>query len=700
MSQSRARLLALAERAGIAALIASILTAIATSLPATNVLQGWISDASVAARVEIIGSRPLTADNVLIIGMDQRTLNSPELSRIPQAMFSPAYAKLAQKALDHGARGLIIDVILAYDAKDLQLDEDAPLRRYDDAFLKLLKSERKAGRVVLGRSAGVLPARRFRLIAGARGIGMVEVPQGPGGVVRRVPTVWPDRDGKLHPTLSGRALSLMGHETTEIVTLLPPDAITNLPIVSMIDVLRCGDVGKVRALLGGKMLFLGGVLPGQDRLRAPDVMIERAPEPPRNIEPDDASVACQFHPPFVRAADEPTMPGVFIHAAAVDAVIAGWQVEQLGRVPVLALIFLSGFMSALVSIYFRPALGIAAMTFGAGMVFLTSVAALEQGYFLPVAWAIVAGPVGFLAGYGLRIRLLDRKSNLMRREFGRYLSPVLVQQMVDTGQLPQLAGEERDVTVMFADLRGFTAASEKVGSADLMLVLNRYLDAMASVIATRGGYVDKFIGDAVMAIFNAPAHMDDHVHQAVAAGHEIADRIGEMARADQAAGAVSFGIKVGIATGTATLGNVGARDRVNYTVVGEIVNLAARLEGMPSLFGTPIVIGPHTAKAVEGRYRLLRIATIQVKGKTTGDSIYAPFDDPETAELNGLIAAYHIALDRFEAGMFDEADAAWTKLMDLDWPGAPIARAMVREARKLAAAPPESWKGVLAARPE
>jgi adenylate cyclase len=336
------------------------------------------------------------------------------------------------------------------------------------------------------------------------------------------------------------------------------------------------------------------------------------------------------------------------------------------------------------------------MSIVVGGVFLAAVLALERGMQLQPAWAMVAGPVGFLAGYGIRIRLLDRASYRMRREFGRYLSPVLVQHMVDTGQLPRLGGEEREVTVLFADLSGFTAASERLESAELMRVLNRYLDAIAGVIADRGGYVDKFIGDAVMAMFNAPAPMDDHAAQAVAAAHEIEQRVRRMANDDRTGGRYAFRVKVGIATGPATVGNVGARDRVNYTVVGETVNIAARLEALPGLFDTPIVIGPRAAEAVAGRYRMLRIATVHVKGITEGVPVFAPIDRPKEPEIEERLARYHRALDDFENGRFAAA-AAWSDLAAETWPGAPIAARMRREAERHATTPPKNWKGILEA---
>ena len=697
MSRTTARRAAVFRRTGAAALIAAILTVFAAGTPVKNVVQGWVSDAVIAARAELFGIRPLDSQNVLIVGMDARTLSAPELAKVPQAMFTPYYAALANRAFEFGAAGLVMDLLLAYDAKDLTLDGSAPLRRYDDDFLKVLKAERRAGRVVLGRSRTMLPARRFTLIAGKAGLGLVEVPLGSGGVVREVPTVWKDLDGNRNPTLSGRGLALLEREAPDRVKLTPPAPISTLPIVSMIDLLRCDDPAVLTRLLEGRVIFLGGVLPGQDRLKAPDGMIPRPPENAPVIDPADRDVACSFPRPAIRAQGEPTVPGVFLHAAAVDAIASGWQIKELGAAPRLGIVFTAVFISAMIALILRPVAGTLAMTIVVGVVFLGAVVALEAGYELRVGWAMVAAPVGFLMGYGARIRLLDRSSYQMRREFGRYLSPVLVQQMVETGQLPRLTGEERDVTVMFADLTGFTAASERLDSAELMRVLNRYLDVIAGVVAERGGYVDKFIGDAVMALFNAPVLMDDHAGQAVAAAHDIENRGRRMSNEDRIGGRYAFRVKVGIATGNATVGNVGARDRVNYSVVGQTVNIAARLESLPGLFETPIVIGPHAAKAVEDRYRMVRLATVHVKGITEGVSVFAPLDRPDEPVLGGRIARYHRALEEFEAGRFAAAAATWADLAGEGWPCASTSGVMQREAERLAANPPENWAGIIEA---
>ncbi|MEM7213635.1 MAG: adenylate/guanylate cyclase domain-containing protein, partial [Pseudomonadota bacterium] len=553
----------------------------------------------VGTRAAVFGLDSLANAPVLVIGEDKRSLDHPRLANIPRALFSPIYAELGTKMFAHGAQGMVLDIIMAFDSKDLKVGEETPLRRYDVPFLKLLRSEQKRGRVVLGRSSELLPARRFAQMAGTLGLALVPVTFDEANVIRRAPTWLEVRDqDDGYPTLSGRALSLLGVVAPQWVNLMPRAPLTTLPSASLIDVLECEDPAALERLLDGRVVFLGGMLPSEDRLRTPDQLIRRADLEPEAVTTGASSEPCDFNAPHTRDAEDRTLPGVFIHAAAVDAVASGWHSVPALSVVEYGVVFVAAFVAAFLAFHLSTTLGAAALIGLMLTVFGIAVLAFQSGVYLPTSWSLAGAPIALVAGYGVRIRLVDRKSNLIRREFGRYLSPVLVQQMIDQNQMPRMGGEEREVTVMFADLTGFTAASEVLESAKLVAILNRYLDAIAETVQENGGYVDKFIGDAVMAMFNAPADVDDHALRAVTAAQQIIRRVRKMAEDDAAAGEVHFDIKVGISTGSSTVGNVGSQDRVNYTVIGENVNLASRFEGLPSVLGTRIVIGPEAARRV------------------------------------------------------------------------------------------------------
>ncbi len=172
------------------------------------------------------------------------------------------------------------------------------------------------------------------------------------------------------------------------------------------------------------------------------------------------------------------------------------------------------------------------------------------------------------------------------------------------------------------------------------------------------------------------------------------------AKADAEAGEPNFGIKVGLSTGISTVGNVGSQDRVNYTVVGENVNLAARFESLPSVLKTPIVIGPRAASQVRDHFTLLRLVSIRVKGKSNGLDVFAPlYEDEVTDDVVKRMEEYASALSAFERGDFEVAAAEWDVLAAVDWPGAGPSQALAAHSRILTKHVfNKPWDGVLETR--
>jgi adenylate cyclase len=262
------------------------------------------------------------------------------------------------------------------------------------------------------------------------------------------------------------------------------------------------------------------------------------------------------------------------------------------------------------------------------------------------------------------------------------LAPAVVDRLVDDEAALRLGGEEREVTVMFADLSGFTALSTKVSAGELVALTNEYLSIIADEVDRTGGYVDKFIGDAVMAIWGAPAPEPDHALQAVVAAQAAEAEIRRRREAAAAAGRRGFGVKIGLYSGPAVVGNVGSERRYNYTAVGETVNVASRLEGLPGLYGCAIVLGGATAKGLAGRLPLRELDWVAVKGRSEPVAIYEP---------GGSEPRYAEALAHYRARRFAEAEAIWSELAEADPPSAIMAtRARIFRIDP----PPDEWSGV------
>lgn len=211
----------------------------------------------------------------------------------------------------------------------------------------------------------------------------------------------------------------------------------------------------------------------------------------------------------------------------------------------------------------------------------------------------------------------------IKRQFGTYLSPAMVERLQRNPELLTLGGESRELSIMFTDVRGFTTISEHYGAdvQGLTKIMNRYMTAMTAKIIENGGTLDKYIGDAQMAFWNAPLDDADHAKNAVRTGLQMMESLNEFNREIEREGVPAFGMGLGINTEVVVVGNMGSTQRFDYTCLGDGVNLASRLEGQSKPYGVKIVLGPKTAEQVRDEFFVLELDTIAVKGKTQGATI-------------------------------------------------------------------------------
>jgi adenylate cyclase len=227
----------------------------------------------------------------------------------------------------------------------------------------------------------------------------------------------------------------------------------------------------------------------------------------------------------------------------------------------------------------------------------------------------------------------------IRSAFGQYLSPALVEQLAQSPKKLMLGGEVRDMTIMFSDVRGFTTISEsfKDDPQGLTQLMNRFLTPMTNAIIERKGTIDKYIGDAIMAFWNAPLDDSDHERHACEAALDMLRRVGELNRAreqEALAGGTRYipiNIGIGVNTGQCVVGNMGSDLRFDYSVLGDPVNLASRLEGRSKSYGTPIIVGARTANRALADFAALEIDLITVKGKSEPEHIHALLGGPDEA---------------------------------------------------------------------
>ena len=212
----------------------------------------------------------------------------------------------------------------------------------------------------------------------------------------------------------------------------------------------------------------------------------------------------------------------------------------------------------------------------------------------------------------------------IKKQFGTYLSPALVEKLQKNPELLKLGGESRELSIMFTDVRGFTTISEHYGKdvQGLTQIMNRYMTAMTAKIIENNGTLDKYIGDAQMAFWNAPLDEPNHAKMAVKTALEMMESLDAFNKEITAEGIPAFGMGLGINTGTVVVGNMGSSQRFDYTCLGDSVNLASRLEGQSKPYGVKMILGELTAEQVKDEYDVVELDCIAVKGKTEGVKIF------------------------------------------------------------------------------
>jgi adenylate cyclase len=287
--------------------------------------------------------------------------------------------------------------------------------------------------------------------------------------------------------------------------------------------------------------------------------------------------------------------------------------------------------------------------------------------------------------------LVTMKRGLMN--FAVYVPRDLVRAVLQSGQRAELGGKTKPLTVFFSDLAGFTTLSESMTPDALVKLLGGYFDEMTQVISARHGTIDKFIGDAIMAFWNAPDDVADHAVRACEAALACQRKLGEMRKNDSALRGVSA--RIGIATGDALVGNIGSSGRMNYTVMGDTVNLAARLESLAKTYGTPILVSGACHAAAKHRIVMRPIDVVAVKGKKQGVKVYEPLalvseNDKEAVLLAALSES---AMDAYLSRRFAEASQIFVDILRM-LPNDLAATTLRDRAGRYEREPPgEDWTG-------
>jgi len=313
-----------------------------------------------------------------------------------------------------------------------------------------------------------------------------------------------------------------------------------------------------------------------------------------------------------------------------------------------------------------------------------------------ISFNILAALLIYMHVYSVKFISEYLQKQQIKKQFGTYLSPDLVAKLQRNPELLSLGGDEVELSIMFTDVRGFTSISEHYGKdvQGLTKIMNRYMTTMTKAILENNGTLDKYIGDAQMAFWNAPVNNDQHAKDAVKTAFEMMKALEKFNEEIKEEGVPAFGMGLGINTDTVVVGNMGSDQRFDYTCLGDGVNLASRLEGQSKPYGVKIIIGPKTASAVLDTYQVVELDLIAVKGKTEPARIYTvlPFSDASAEQQHNKF------LELYRKGNWDVAErfandlkTCWNNELNKYYD------AMLERIQEYKNTPPANWDGVFRA---
>jgi adenylate cyclase len=391
-------------------------------------------------------------------------------------------------------------------------------------------------------------------------------------------------------------------------------------------------------------------------------------------------------------------PGLEIHANLVDSVLAEDFLQRpkwIALFDILA-ILLAGLLMGLALPRVPVIPGIALMIgIFLSYIFFCQFLFSRFGLVLNVIYPLAVLLLVYVGITAYRYFVETRQKRFIKNAFSTYLAPSVVKQLIDYPEQLILGGEERDITAFFSDVQGFTGISETLGPREIVELLNEFLTEMTNIILKHEGTVDKFEGDAIIAFFGAPNIQPDHAARALAASIEMQQRLVQLRTQWGAAGKPALKMRIGLCTGPAVVGNMGSQNRMDYTMMGDTVNIASRLEGLNKLYGVYTLVSESTVCAAGDGYLIREIDSVKVAGKKAPVTVYELIGrSGEAAEdIRGLIGHYARGLEAYRQRQWERAVDGFEAALGI-LPADGPSRTMLERCRRLKTSPPpDSWDG-------
>ena len=606
-------------------------------------LRGVSLDGLLLLREEIFGMPRSDESPIAIVALDEETYLRPPFRGRPKALWTPQTGRVLSAVLHGDASVVGFDLVLSTSA-------EVDLPGHDLPLLLALRQGGRENRIVLARvqhqTRPISPFPGLAVAVGrGRNIRLANVFTDTDGVVRRVP-LWfrltgpreddfepsfalevaaRHLDAALRRTEAGHthlgAVPVRGSTQAKGLLLNFTAGSAVYPIYSFADLHACVEANRTeffRESFAGKVVLFGAVLDAEDRL----LTSKRFIAGPESDRPGPRCVHPVMNELFLGDSRRQRIPGVIVQATAIDNLVHNQGLVYPAPIPELAIVI--AFSAVCTWIFLRMPVGRSVAGLAAlGVAWtLASAGALIYGIVLPGLTLAAALSAATVVGVVYRYFVTDRERRAVRRYFSLYLSRTVVDRMLSSGSAPTLGGERREVTILVSDIAGYTAISEDMPPESVLHLINRYFSKAAGTVERHYGFVDKFMGDGMLAVFGAPLSDPDHAAHAVAAASELL-RITAADPGLAGPDGEPLRTRIGIATGPVLIGNVGSTRRLSYTVIGDTVNLAARLEAENKTFGTDILVTEETARAA-GVDGFDLIGDVTVRGRHAKSTVYSP----------------------------------------------------------------------------
>ncbi|MGE0087194.1 MAG: CHASE2 domain-containing protein [Desulfococcaceae bacterium] len=384
-------------------------------------------------------------------------------------------------------------------------------------------------------------------------------------------------------------------------------------------------------------------------------------------------------------------PGVEIHATMIDNLLARDFIRDTPAwAAVLLILGISVACALSASLLTEPLLIVGLSSLFMFIPPMMAISSYIKGIWFPFVVCELAVVITIFLSLALKYATEGRQKRFIKLAFGQYLSPAVIEQIIADPDKLRLGGERRELSIFFSDLESFTSISEKLDPEALVALLNEYLSAMTDIIIEEDGTVDKYEGDAIIAFWNAPLEVQDHAVKCVKAALRCQARLAQMRTAFSQRIGRDLNMRIGINTGYAVAGNLGSQTKFDYTIIGDAVNLAARLEGANKEFGTYTMISGNTRNALGESFGFREIARLGVVGKLEPVTVFEPMYLKEYDMRKEIFRTFAQARELYYQGNFAAAADCFSGIARFD----AAAAAYEKKCRELMENPPENWNGI------